>query len=88
MDRRTFIKTSVGYAGMALSGLAINPAQTFSRPSDLKITDIRGCTVASNYDYPIIKVYTNQGITGLGEVRDMGYLGRALFLKPFLVGSR
>src|SRR5271157_4187248 len=24
-----------------------------SPPSDLKITDIRGCTIASNYDYPI-----------------------------------
>jgi L-alanine-DL-glutamate epimerase-like enolase superfamily enzyme len=86
MNRREFLKTA-GYAGMALAGLAINPSRTFGRPSNLRITDIRGCTVASNYDYPIIKIYTNQDIYGLGEVRDMGYLGEALVLKPMLVGK-
>ncbi|MBN1359745.1 MAG: hypothetical protein JW993_04090 [Sedimentisphaerales bacterium] len=87
MDRRAFLKKSAGFAGTVLGGLAINPARTYSRPSNLKITDIRGCTVASNYDYPIIKLYTNQDIYGLGEVRDMGFLGQALFLKPYLVGK-
>jgi L-alanine-DL-glutamate epimerase-like enolase superfamily enzyme len=87
MDRRAFLKRSAGFAGMVLGGLAIHPAKAFSRPSNLKITDIRGCTVAANYDYPIIKIYTNQDIYGLGEVRDMGYLGQALFLKPYLVGK-
>ena len=84
MNRREFLK---GQAGMAMAGLAINPARTWSRPTKLKITDIRGCTVASNFDYPIIKVYTNQDIYGLGEVRDAGYLGQALILKPYLVGK-
>jgi L-alanine-DL-glutamate epimerase-like enolase superfamily enzyme len=87
MNRRTFLQRSAGYAGMVLTGLAINPARTWSRPSNLKITDIRGCTVAANYDYPIIKIYTNQDVYGLGEVRDMGYLGQALILKPYLVGK-
>ena len=66
MDRRTFLKGSAGFAGMAMGGLAINPARAFSRPSRLKITDLRGCTVASNYDYPIIKIYTNQDIYRAG----------------------
>jgi hypothetical protein len=29
-----------------------------SAPSALKITDMRACRVAANYDYPIIKIYT------------------------------
>ncbi len=57
-----------------------------SAPSDLKITDMRYCRVASNYDYPIIKIYTNQDVYGLGEVRDAGVEGLALVLKPHLLG--
>jgi L-alanine-DL-glutamate epimerase-like enolase superfamily enzyme len=88
MKRRSFIrKTALGYSGMVLGGLAMNPMKSFSRPTDLKITDIRGCTVASNYDYPIIKIYTNQDIYGLGEVRDAGFLGQALMMKPYLIGK-
>ena len=88
MDRRSFIKNSaLGYSGMVLGGLAINPLNAYSRPSDLRITDIRGCTIASNYDYPIIKIYTNQDIYGLGEVRDAGFLGQALMMKPYLIGK-
>jgi hypothetical protein len=58
-----------------------------SSPSDLKITDMRACRVASNYDYPIIKIYTNQDVYGLGEVRDAGVEGQALVMKPHLVGK-
>ena len=58
-----------------------------SRPSDLKITDIRGATLAAIYDFPIIKIYTNQGIIGLGEVRDAGWIAQALMLKPYLIGK-
>lgn len=57
-----------------------------SAPSGLKITDMRACRVAANYDYPLIKVYTNQDVYGLGEVRDAGVEGIALVLKPYLVG--
>ncbi|MDP3001767.1 MAG: mandelate racemase/muconate lactonizing enzyme family protein [Bacteroidales bacterium] len=88
MDRRSFVKTSaIGYSGLVLGGLAFNPLRALSRPTNLKITDIRGCTVASNYDYPIIKIYTNQDIYGLGEVRDAGFLGQALMMKPYLIGK-
>ncbi len=57
-----------------------------SAPSALKITDIRACTVAANFDYPIIRIDTNQGVYGLGEVFAAGYKGSALMLKPFIVG--
>ena len=41
-------------------------------PVHLKITDMRICVVGSNFDYPIIRIDTNQGVYGLGEVRDAG----------------
>jgi hypothetical protein len=55
--------------------------QKNSAPSKLRITDMRACTVAANYDYPIIRIDTNQGVYGLGEVRDAGVKGIALILK-------
>jgi len=88
MDRKTFLGASaIGYSGMAMNGLAYEPRTANSRPSDLRITDIRGAVVASNYDYPIIKVYTNQDIVGLGEVRDAGWISQALMMKPYLIGK-
>ena len=60
---------------------------TFSRPSDLKITDMRIAVVASNYDYPIIRIDTNQGVYGLGEVRDAGHKENALQFKSMLLGQ-
>ena len=62
------------------------PINRNSSPSGLKITDMRACRVAANYDYPIIKLYTNQDVYGLGEVRDAGVEGIALILKAHLVG--
>ena len=57
-----------------------------SAPSKLRITDMRACRIASGLDYPIIRIDTNQGVYGLGEVRDAGVEGIALVLKPHLVG--
>ncbi len=57
-----------------------------SAPSQLKITDMRSVLIASNYDYPIIRIDTNQGVYGLGEVRDAGREGTALVLKPHIMG--
>ncbi|HMD69738.1 MAG TPA: mandelate racemase/muconate lactonizing enzyme family protein [Bryobacteraceae bacterium] len=62
------------------------PINKFSSPSDLKITDIRALRIAANFDYPVIKVYTNQDVYGLGEVRDAGNENLALGMKPLLVG--
>ncbi len=57
-----------------------------SAPSDLKITDMRALTIAANYDYPIIRIDTNQGVYGLGEVRDAGGKANALIYKGLLLG--
>jgi len=94
MDRKSFLQKSIiGGAAVGLSGMASgsssfsNPKDANSRPSDLRITDIRGATLAAIYDFPIIKIYTNQGIIGLGEVRDAGWIAQALMMKPYLVGK-
>ena len=61
---------------------------TPSRPSDLKITDMRIAVVGhGNWRWPIIKLYTNQGLTGLGEVRDGASARYALMLKSRLLGE-
>ena len=64
-----------------------NAIRTFSRPTDLKITDMRLAVVCSNYDYPIIKIDTNQGVYGIGEVRDAGHKENALQFKNMLIGQ-
>jgi len=74
-------------AGPASSWAQSRPPSRMSAPSALKITDIRGCTVASNYDYPIIRIDTNQGVYGLGEVFCNDMISQALLLKPFVAGK-
>lgn len=64
-----------------------NAVNTYARPSDLKITDMRLAVVASNYDYPSIRIDTNQDIYGIGEVRDAGHKENALQFKSFLLGQ-
>ncbi|RJS75488.1 hypothetical protein CW712_04310 [Candidatus Bathyarchaeota archaeon] len=56
-------------------------------PVHLKITDMRICVVGSNFDYPIIRIDTNQGVYGLGEVRDAGRKESALKYKAKLLGK-
>jgi hypothetical protein len=73
--------------GRGGSAVHYGPINKFSSPSDLKITDIRAIRVAANFDYPIIKIYTNQDVYGLGEVRDAGTENSALSMKPLLVGK-
>ena len=65
---------------------AAAPVNRNSAPSDLRITDMRACRVASSLDWPIIRIDTNQGVYGLGEVRDAAVEGIALVLKPHLAG--
>ena len=59
-----------------------------SAPSELKITDIRFTDIV---DAPmhctLMKIYTNQGIVGLGEVRDGGNRVYAEMLKSRLLGE-
>ena len=58
-----------------------------SNPSELKITDIRVANINGAPKHcPLIKVYTNQGIVGYGEVRDASSATYALMLKSRLIG--
>jgi len=88
-DRRDFLrKAAFGGIGMGMFfnknayaeevAFATQNVSRYSAPSDLKITDLR---IAYQANTPIIKIYTNQDIYGLGEVRDAGSPTYALFLK-------
>lgn len=58
---------------------------TASRPSELKITDMR--LVRTQVGGPIVKLETNQDIHGLGEVRDGASPTYALMLKNRILGE-
>ena len=61
---------------------------TYSSPSDLKITDMRVANIDGAPKHcPLIKIYTNQGIVGFGEVRDASSATYALMLKSRLLGE-
>jgi len=96
-NRRDFIKTA-GMGGLALGGFMFRPLEEtleeatsrvnrLSAPSDLKITDMRYINVRNGGGRcPVIRIDTNQGIYGLGEVRDGGNWRYALFLKSRILG--
>ncbi len=93
LGRREILKTSA----MALGGaLLANPVEAYpkavntnSSPSTLKITDLRVATIAKPgpSPCPIIRIDTNQGVYGLGEVRDGASPTYALFLKSRILGE-
>ena len=61
---------------------------TASSPSELKITDLRVANIDGAPKHcPLIKIYTNQGIVGYGEVRDASSATYALMLKSRNVGE-
>lgn len=61
---------------------------TNSNPSELKITDIRFADISgAPMHCSLIKVYTNQGLVGFGEVRDGADKVFAQMLKPRLLGE-
>jgi L-alanine-DL-glutamate epimerase-like enolase superfamily enzyme len=61
---------------------------THSRPSDLKITDMCIANLAGlPMDCSIIRLDTNQGLSGYGEVRDWATPTYALMLKRLLIGE-
>src|SRR5947207_2480595 len=90
--RRLFLKGAAAlgaglWADQALEALPQN-TNTNSKPSDLKITDMRVLTVArAPMTCPLIRIDTNQGIYGLGEVRDGASKTYALFLKSSLLSE-
>ena len=96
--RRSFLKNALG-GGVALGSAALLLpveeiiAQTtqkvprYGAPSDLKITDMRFCVIQNVGRTPIIRIDTNQGVYGLGEVRDGADERYALMLKSRLLGQ-
>jgi L-alanine-DL-glutamate epimerase-like enolase superfamily enzyme len=91
--RRGFIRSAAGIAGLSFWAdetleAAVQNVNKNSKPSDLKITDMRVATVArAPMRDPIIRIDTNQGIYGLGEVRDGASKTYALFLKSRILGE-
>ncbi|WP_394618692.1 mandelate racemase/muconate lactonizing enzyme family protein [Lentzea sp. JNUCC 0626] len=61
---------------------------TASRPSALRITDLRVANLTGvPFRSSIIRIDTNQGLVGYGEVRDQASSSYALMLKSRLVGE-
>lgn len=61
---------------------------TYSSPSDLKITDMRFVDiVGAPMHCSLMKITTNQGLVGYGEVRDGASKTYALLLKSRLLGE-
>ena len=75
-----------GGGGRGGPSVQYGPINKLSAPSDLRITDMRIVTVASNFDYTIVRLDTNQGIYGLGEIRDGAAPETVLNFKNQVVG--
>ena len=93
-NRRTFLKKA-GLGGLGLGIVMNSPLEEqldyltqdvsrYSGPSDLEITDLR---IAQVGNIPIVKIYTNQGVHGLGDVRDGADKRYALMLKSRILGE-
>jgi L-alanine-DL-glutamate epimerase-like enolase superfamily enzyme len=98
LDRRSFFKsTGTAAAGISLASYfsssedaeaATQNVNKASKPSELKITDLRVATLRGvPFTSPLIRIDTNQGIYGLGEVRDGASKNYALMLKSRLLGE-
>ncbi len=93
IDRRGILKSSAAALGSTF--IAGEPAEAYpknvntnSSPSELKITDLRVATVVkAPFTCPIIRIDTNQGVYGLGEVRDGASPTYALMLKSRIAGE-
>ena len=93
-NRRSFLKKA-GLGGLGLGVLMHSPLEVqieyltqsvsrYSGPSGLEITDMR---IAQVGNVPIVKIYTNQGVYGLGDVRDGADKRYALMLKSRILGE-
>lgn len=97
-SRRSFFKkTTLG--GIALGAASMfspiedliaqstQNVKRFSAPSDLKITDMRYAVTTVLGRTAMLRIDTNQGIYGLGEVRDGADERYALMLKSRILGQ-
>jgi gluconate/galactonate dehydratase len=66
----------------------LSNVKTNSKPSELKITDMRFVDIVGAPMHCImLKIYTNQGLIGYGEVRDSASKNYALALKHLIIGE-
>jgi L-alanine-DL-glutamate epimerase-like enolase superfamily enzyme len=97
--RRSFLQNA-GLGGLSLAALplatieervdyATQKVSRHSSPTDLKITDMRIAEIGKGVVFrtPIVRIYTNQGIVGHGDVRDGAAKEYALFLKSRILGE-
>jgi L-alanine-DL-glutamate epimerase-like enolase superfamily enzyme len=92
-NRRNILKSSFAIlAGGAVARVAeaepeIKNVNLASSPSDLKITDMRYAVIVKPGPSPcvLIRIDTNQGVYGLGEVRDIAGPQYAMVLKSRLL---
>ncbi len=95
-NRRDFLRKSV-LGGISIGALTSLPVQDIvaqttsgvsraSSPTDLKITDLRYVLTSVLGGTAILRIDTNQGIYGLGEVRDGADVRYALMLKSRILG--
>src|SRR5512133_2893251 len=67
----------------------LNHVSTFSKPADLRITDMRFAAISgAPMHCTLMKIYTNQGLGGYGEVRDAATQTYALNLKRMMLGEK
>ncbi len=92
-SRRGFLRTAAGVAAAGFwADETIQAYQstvnTNSKPSALRITDLRFAHIVNApMRAPIIRIDTNQGISGYGEVRDGASVTYALMLKSRILGE-
>ena len=73
--------------------MEVNIKNTCSSPKDLRITDLKICEVYQRPGEgvwscnPVIRIDTNQGVYGYGEVRDGGSAMYVKMLKRVLIGE-
>lgn len=64
---------------------------TYSKESqkrDIEITEIETCVIEGNFDWNIIKIYTNVGVAGIGESYRGGKVTEIMeYMKRFLIGE-
>ena len=66
----------------------LDHVNTYSQPSELKITDMRFVDIGgAPMRCTLMKLYTNQGLVGFGEIRDGASKLYALMLKGRLLGE-
>ncbi len=97
MNRRNVLKgLGTGFAAAGLGGFLKNEdveaatgnVNRASEPSELKITDLRIVKMGpGNWKRYVIRIDTNQGIHGYGEIRDAASPTYALMLKSRILGE-